>query len=101
MSMEEYTPPAYCVGCGKPFPWTKRQIQAALELFADELSVSAEEAKEFEKNLHTIAQDAPAAQVASNRIMRALKKVGEGTANAIRDILKSIASEAARRTLFP
>jgi hypothetical protein len=91
--------PAFCIQCGKQFPWTERRIQAAMELFADE--VTPDEAQEFKKNVEAIAQDTPAAQVASNRISRALSRIGGGAANAIRDILVDVASEAVKKTMFP
>src|SRR5262245_35793908 len=52
--LKKYVPPAYCIGCGRPFPWTERQLQAAYELFADE--VTPEEAKDFEDNLQNVVK---------------------------------------------
>jgi hypothetical protein len=101
VGFREWRPPAYCIHCGKAFPWTERQMQAAIDLFIDETTVSEEEKREFAQNIQAVAQDTPSAQVASNRIIRALKKVGEGTAGLIYNILKDIASEAAKKALFP
>src|SRR5689334_20941252 len=66
VGINRYHPPAYCIHCGGPFPWTERKIQAAIELFADE--VTPEEVAGFEKDVRAVTQDTPAAQVASNRI---------------------------------
>jgi hypothetical protein len=97
----EYNLPAFCKHCGAAFPWTESKMQAAIDLFLDELAVSEEEKREFEQSIQAVTKDTPAAQVASNRISRSLKKVGEGAKTMILAILKDIASEAAKKTLFP
>ncbi len=76
-------------------------MQAAIDLFIDETTASEEEKKQFAESVKAVTQNTPAAQVASNRIVRGLKKVGEGTATLIYNILKDIASEAAKKALFP
>ena len=71
-----------------------------IDLFVDEIQ-EENEREEFRMSIHEITTNSPQAQVVSNRVIRLLKKVGEGTASAIRDILVDVASEAAKKTLFP
>jgi hypothetical protein len=94
------TAPAHCTGCGTELPWTEQRIQAAFELFADEVAEAAER-KAFEENLRQVSQDGPAAQVAASRLVRTLKKVRDVTRSLIYDVLKSVAGEAAKKILFP
>jgi hypothetical protein len=75
-------------------------MRAAVELFLDETGAQGEEAKAFEQNVHDATRQMPNAQVASNRIVKALKKVGTATAASIREILVGVASEAAKKTLL-
>ena len=95
-----YDRPAHCRDCGAAYPWTERAMQAAIELFLDETGAQGEEAKAFEQSVHDVTRQTPAAQVASNRIVKALKKVGTATATSIREILVGVASEAAKKTLL-
>lgn len=95
-----YRIPAFCRHCGKAFPWTERKQAAAIELFGAEIQ-EEEERKEFTESVEQIVKDTPQAQVASNRLVRLLKKVTVGTANTIRDILVDVASEAVKKTILP
>lgn len=96
----EYTPPSFCFNCGAAFPWTERKQQAAIELFIEE-SQDQEQQEEFRVSVEQIVKDTPQAQVASKRINRLLGKIGKESASAIRDILVDVASEAAKKILFP
>jgi hypothetical protein len=95
-----FHPPGFCHKCGNPFPWTERKRQAAIDLFGEE-DVTEEDRATFERSVREITKDTPQAQVASKRILKVLKKVGAGTATAIRDILVDVASEAAKKVLLP
>lgn len=92
--------PAFCHNCGQAFPWTVASQQAAIDLFIEE-SQSKDEQDEFRKSVEEITKDSPQAQVASKRITRLLGRVSTETASAIRDILVNLASETAKRFLFP
>lgn len=96
----EYHPPAFCHNCGHPFPWTARKQQAAIDLFFEENPIK-EEREEFRSSVEQITKDSPQAQVASKRLSRLLGKIGQQTASAIRDILVDVASETAKKILFP
>jgi len=96
----DYERPGFCFLCGKAFPWTERQQQAAIDLFIDEVQ-DAESRAVFRESIEQIAKDTPQAQVASNRIVKLLKKVPAATGSAIRDILINVAGEAAKTIIFP
>jgi hypothetical protein len=95
-----YRPPAHCSKCGTAFPWTERNTQAAIELFLDATGATGDDAEQFKANVQAITRDTPQAQVASGRIVKALKKVGVETAEAIRKILVDVASAAVKKTLL-
>jgi len=95
-----YVSPSFCKHCGQEFPWTERKRQAAIDLFLDEIQ-EEEERKEFRESVEQISKDTPQAQVASTRIVRLLKKVKSASAKLIKDIVVEIASEAAKKGLFP
>ena len=96
----EFDPPAFCQHCGHAFPWTERKQQAAIELFIED-NQSEEDQQQFRESVDQITKDTPQAQVASKRIVRLLGTIGKQSASAIRDILVDIASEAAKKMIFP
>jgi hypothetical protein len=97
----EYVPPSFCYNCGAAFPWTERKIKAAEDLAADSGELSPEELVQFGQNLAPLLNESPQTTVAANRIKKLLLKVGTGTAQGIRDILVDIASEAAKKVIWP
>jgi hypothetical protein len=96
-----YNAPSFCINCGRPFPWTERRIRAAKEMLAESGELSPEEVKETESSIEELAKNSPQGQVAATRMKRILSKVGKGTASAVRDILVDIASETAKKVIWP
>jgi hypothetical protein len=99
--LDEYSPPAFCHSCGNQFPWTERAILAAIELAADSGALTQDEEKQFADSVQEIAKDTSKAQLAGSRISRLLKKTGDVTAKAVRDILVEIVSETAKKAIWP
>jgi hypothetical protein len=95
-----YEPPAFCGDCGKPFPWTERRLEAARELAQEAEHLSDEEKNQLADSIGDLVRDTPRTQVAASRYKRLVHKAGTGTANALRDVLVSIASEAARKAIW-
>lgn len=100
VSIGSYDLPSFCFQCGSPFPWTTRRQQTAIDLFSDEVN-NADDCQLFEESIRQVLCDTPQAQLASNRVVRLLAKVGKGTAQAIRDVLVDVVSEAAKKAIFP
>jgi len=97
----KYHPPAYCHNCGKPFPWTERKIQAALELASEVGGLSKEEAEQFKESVSDIVRDTPRTQVGAVHFKKLLARMGQQAAQAIRDIVVDIVSESAKKIIWP
>lgn len=96
-----YNPPAFCQYCGSAFPWTKRAMEAAITLANESGDLSQDEQDQFAKSVEAITRDTPEAKVAGGRIVRLLKKMGQVTADAVKDTLVNVASEAVKKLIFP
>jgi hypothetical protein len=96
-----YRRPAYCFKCGKPFPWTEAALQAARELADLDETLKPDEKEQVKADLEAITTDTPRTKVAATRLGILFKKMGAGTAKAIRDVAVDLASEAAKKILFP
>ncbi len=92
--------PAFCHRCGTPFPWTEMNLQAARELTLETEEFGQEKDKLIE-SLPELLADTPKTTVAVKRWKTALGKLGEHSAAAFKEILVQIASETAKKLLFP
>ncbi|MBU3205580.1 DUF2321 domain-containing protein [Clostridium algidicarnis] len=93
--------PAYCYNCGKPYPWTEAYIEATKELLKLEENISKEDFEYFSNNMDSIISDTPKTKVVATKFKIFLNKASKEVSSGIRDILVDIASEAAKKTLFP
>jgi hypothetical protein len=101
LSLAEFKPPAFCRNCGQPFPWTQRGIQAAIDLATVVGGLEGDDAAEFDASIRDIARDTAQAQVSAHRVKKLLGKVATATGSAIRDIMVDIASETAKKIIWP
>ncbi|CAI3643315.1 DUF2321 domain-containing protein [Clostridium neonatale] len=98
---EEMPTPSFCYNCGTPYPWTKSALEATQELLALESDLSPDELEYLNSNMSSILVDTPKTKVVATKFKIALGKVGSVTASAIRDIIVDIASESAKKIIFP
>jgi hypothetical protein len=96
-----YKPPAFCRNCGAGFPWTSARLKAAREVASEADQLSEEERKDLANTLDDLVRDVPGTQVSAGRFKRLVAKAGAGTANALKDILVDIASETAKKAIWP
>ncbi len=96
-----WTRPSFCPGCGKPYLWTEAKLKAAQEL-SDELdNLSPDERSLLKKSLDDIVRDTPQTAVAVNRFKKLVAKAGKPAADAFRDILVDVLSEAVKKSIWP
>ena len=101
LSFAPYTPPAYCHQCGKPFPWTESALSAAAELVEDMEELNSEDQEKFKTSIMDIAFESPRTSLAANRIAKYLRQVAPSTQDAFKTIMYGIATEAAKRLIWP
>ena len=96
-----FTRPSFCPDCGKAYPWTEAKLKAAREL-SDELdNLSPDEREMLKKSLDDIVRDTPQTTVAATRFKKIVAKAGKPVADAFRDILVDVLSEAAKKIIWP
>lgn len=97
----DYSLPSYCYKCGKAYPWTSSRLEAAAELVREAELLDQDEQTQLIESLDDIVADSPRTQLAATRAKRLLSKAGLTVANVFRDMIVDIASEAAKKILFP
>lgn len=101
LSLSPFLPPSFCYNCGKPYPWIEAKLNAAKEL-SDEISGLSESEREIlKKSLDDIVVDTPQTSVSALRFKKLAAKAGVEAANALRNILIDIASETAKKLIWP
>jgi hypothetical protein len=93
------TASAFCHNCGEPHPWTVARIEAAKELAHEAEDLDEDERELLAQSIDDIVRDTPRTQLASSRFKRLLAKMGKGTADAMRQIAISLATEAAKKEM--
>jgi hypothetical protein len=93
--------PSFCPDCGSPYPWTEAKLKAAKELSDEFENLSPEERETLKKSLDDIVRDTPQTPVAATRFKKIAAKAGKVAADGLRDIIIDIASEAAKKVIWP
>lgn len=93
--------PAFCHGCGEPYPWTGARLKAAQELANEIEGLNAEERETLKASVDDLVHDTPRTSLAATRFKHLATKAGKGAAEAFKDILIGVISEAAKKLIWP
>jgi hypothetical protein len=95
------TPPSYCRACGNAMPWTTAALQAAGDLADLQDNLTPDEKELVKKDLDEITRDTPRTTVSAERLKTLGAKAGRSFLDGLRTILISVATEAAKKVIFP
>jgi len=96
-----YKKPGFCHNCGTAYPWMDSKLKAARDL-SDELdNLTQDERDLLKKSLDDIVRDTPQTTVSALRFKKLATKASSIAASALKDILVDIASEAAKKVIWP
>jgi hypothetical protein len=90
--------PAYCLNCGKPYPWTESKIVTAIQIFAEFGDLSEEEKGTIEQDITNVAKDIPQAELSAMRIKRIWEKYGKIAYNVIMEFASKTAAEVLKNS---
>ena len=92
--------PAFCHECGRPYPWTQAALQAGRDLTYESIALNENEKALLIKSLHELVADTPQTPLAAARVKRLLAKAGPEIGAALKQVVITVASEAAKKILF-
>jgi hypothetical protein len=101
MSPSDYNLPAYCLKCGKAFPWTESKLKSVIEMAVEAGRLNTKETRQFEECIKDIVKDTPQVKLSANRFKKVMSKVGNETASGIRDIIVDLISETTKKIIWP
>lgn len=91
----------FCHNCGEPYPWTESRLKAARELAQEGEKLSKDEREQLTKSFDELVRDTPSTGLSAMRFKKIIAKVGGPSAEAFKTILVDIATETAKRLLWP
>lgn len=92
--------PSYCRNCGKPFPWTGKQLTAAAELVKEEEGLSEADRVTLTASLPELMADTPRTTLAATRFKRIVGGAGPAFKNAMYKFLVDFSSETAKKIVM-
>ena len=92
--------PSFCHGCGRPYPWTEQALEAARTLISEEMQLEPADQASLVAAVDELVRDTPKTQVAAMTYRRLVKRAAAGTGEVLKEALKSIIAEGAKRALF-
>jgi hypothetical protein len=94
---------AYCLHCGRPFPWTESKLVAARAIAEESDDLDAEDREQLDAILPDLIAktETPRTQLAIVRLKKLTKKGGSAFAEALRKTLIDVVSESVRNVLLP
>lgn len=98
---DTFDAPRFCHKCGEPYPWTMARIDAARKLAGELDDLDKDEQILLAGSIDDIVRDGPKTTVAATRVKKLMAKVGKATADSLRKILVDVATEAAKKTIWP
>ena len=88
---------AYCHNCGKPYPWTLKQVEAAAEMVKEDEQLSYEDKATLTKSLPDLIADTPSTTLAATRFKRIVDKTGPVFKAAMYKFIVDVSSSTAKK----
>lgn len=95
----DYDVPAYCIYCGKPFPWTEAVIASTALIIQEEESFAESQQNALIEVLPDIITETPKTNLAVARMGKFLSSAGKFTADAVRQFAIDFGCELAKKSL--
>lgn len=92
--------PAFCVHCGRAYPWTEQAEKSVREIIRFSDALSPAEKEDFQSVIPDLIVETPRSQIAILKFRNYTAKAGKAVGKMIGDILKDIASEAPKKAIF-
>lgn len=95
----DYHVPAYCVYCGRPFPWTKSAMESVAALIMEDENMQDEAKDALVSSLPDVIAETPRTNLALVRVKKALSTVGKFTAEGVRQFIIDFGCELVKKQL--
>jgi len=95
-----HEPHAFCHGCGHAYPWTLARKRATEQLLDELLELPVEEREKLKTSIDDIAAFTVGSELAVVRFKKAIPKLAEEGADALKKALSGLAAKEVLKLLF-
>lgn len=100
LSAGKPVPDAYCWNCGKPYPWTELQTEAALEMIQEEQDLNESDKAVLSAALPDLISETPRTALAATRFKRIVSSAGPTFRAATYKFIVDVSSETAKKIIL-
>jgi hypothetical protein len=90
---------SYCSACGKPYPWTQKRMDAAMDAAREVDGIDESELNLLGTSLHELGRDTPQSDVAIIRWKKFLAKAGGTVGPILTKLISEIATSEIKRKM--
>ena len=102
LSLAKHVVPSFCHKCGSPYPWTEGRLNVAVEMAKELDGRDEDERNLLASSLDDLVREGPKTDFAATRFKNKLiAKAGSVVAKSFKKVLVDIASETAKKVLWP
>jgi hypothetical protein len=99
ISRSPKNPPAFCHGCGHPYPWTEARQQALAELVDDADGMAEDDKQRLREALRDIQTDGPRTEVGAGRLKKIIKQGALTVGSGLYKVALDVATDAAKKLI--
>jgi hypothetical protein len=92
--------PAFCIHCGKPYPWTEQSKETIQEIIRFSDALNEVEKEDFQSVVPDLIVDTPRTPVALLKFKAYTGKAGKEIGKMIKDILTDVAAEVIKKAII-
>lgn len=96
----KYYKPYYCWNCGKPYPWTEKILENAIEILSLDETIGETERELIKNAIPNLIVETPDTPVAVAKYKKGISQAAEFVKTSMRQLLIDVVSETIKKTLF-
>lgn len=93
--------PFYCYHCGKPYPWTQKILDSAIELLSLDEDLDSDTKSIIKNAIPNLLVETPETPIATAKYRSAIGKAGQILKGSLYQLLVDCITESAKKVIYP
>ena len=93
--------PFYCYHCGKPYPWTQKILDSAIELLSLDEDLDSDTKSIIKNAIPNLLVETPETPIATAKYRSAIGKAGQILKDSLYQLLVDCITESAKKVIYP
>lgn len=99
-SSAKYNAPNYCHSCGKPYPWTEKLLNNAVELISLDDQLNDEQKQIIKNAIPDLIVESPTTALAQAKYKKYISNSAFYIQDGLKNLLVDVVSESVKKSLF-